>query len=71
MEETDKSIFITGGPGRASHASQLFPLITRKKVAVLAPTGVAALNVKGQTILPFSALSPISPETGQKAAGRG
>jgi ATP-dependent DNA helicase PIF1 len=59
MENTDKCIFITGraGTGKSTLLSY-FRLITRKKVAVLAPTGVAALNVKGQTIHSFFRFKP-------------
>ena len=59
MENTDKSIFITGraGTGKSTLLSY-FRLTTRKKVAVLAPTGVAALNVKGQTIHSFFKFKP-------------
>lgn len=54
LEKTDKSMFITGRAGTGkSTLLQLFRNTTRKKVAVLAPTGVAALNVKGQTIHSF------------------
>jgi ATP-dependent DNA helicase PIF1 len=59
MENTRKSVFITGraGTGKSTLLSY-FRLITRKKVAVLAPTGVAALNVKGQTIHSFFGFKP-------------
>jgi len=54
LEKTDKSMFITGRAGTGkSTLLQLFRNTTRKKVAVLAPTGVAALNVRGQTIHSF------------------
>ena len=51
MEDSDRSIFITGraGTGKSTLLSY-FRNITKKKVAVLAPTGVAALNIKGPTI---------------------
>jgi ATP-dependent DNA helicase PIF1 len=59
MENTRKSIFITGRAGTGkSTLLNYFRLITRKKVAVLAPTGVAALNVKGQTIHSFFRFKP-------------
>jgi ATP-dependent DNA helicase PIF1 len=59
MENTARSIFITGraGTGKSTLLSY-FRLITKKKVAVLAPTGVAALNVKGQTIHSFFRFKP-------------
>ncbi|MEM8527176.1 MAG: DEAD/DEAH box helicase [Bacteroidota bacterium] len=54
IEKTDTSIFITGRAGTGkSTLLQLFRNTTRKKAVVLAPTGVAALNVQGQTIHSF------------------
>ncbi len=51
LEKTDKCIFITGRAGTGkSTLLQLFRRTTRKKTVVCAPTGIAALNVKGQTI---------------------
>src|SRR4030042_6329774 len=59
MENTDKTLFITGKAGTGkSTLLQYFRDITNKKVAVLAPTGVAALNVKGQTIHSFFHFKP-------------
>lgn len=54
MEETDRSLFVTGkaGTGKSTLLSY-FCASTKKKPVVLAPTGVAALNVKGQTIHKF------------------
>ena len=54
MEDTNKNIFITGkaGTGKSTLLSY-FCAMTDKKPVVLAPTGVAALNVKGQTIHSF------------------
>lgn len=54
MEDTDKNLFITGkaGTGKSTLLSY-FCAVTDKKPVVLAPTGVAALNVKGQTIHSF------------------
>ena len=47
-------MFITGRAGTGkSTLLQLFRNTTRKKTVVLAPTGIAALNVKGQTIHSF------------------
>ena len=59
MENTSRSIFVTGraGTGKSTLLSY-FRDTTRKKVAVLAPTGVAALNVKGQTIHSFFGFKP-------------
>lgn len=54
MENTDKSLFITGKAGTGkSTLLNYFCNNTTKKPVVLAPTGVAALNVKGQTIHSF------------------
>jgi ATP-dependent DNA helicase PIF1 len=59
-------LFITGRAGTGkSTLLQLFRRTTRKKVVVLAPTGVAALNVGGQTIHSFFGFPPrlIDPRT--------
>lgn len=54
MEKTKKNLFITGRAGTGkSTLLHLFRNTTRKKVVVLAPTGIAALNVAGQTIHSF------------------
>ena len=54
LEKQKKSMFITGRAGTGkSTLLQLFRRTTRKKTVVLAPTGVAALNVSGQTIHSF------------------
>lgn len=54
MGNTDKSLFITGKAGTGkSTLLEHFCSNTKKKPIVLAPTGVAALNVKGQTIHSF------------------
>ncbi len=59
MENSGKSIFVTGraGTGKSTLLSY-FCQTTKKKVAVLAPTGVAALNVKGRTIHSFFKFRP-------------
>lgn len=64
MEETDKAVFITGRAGTGkSTLLQHFRNITKKNIAVLAPTGVAAVNVKGQTIHSFFGFKPdITPD---------
>ena len=59
LENTNKSVFITGKAGTGkSTLLEYFRSITKKKVVVLAPTGVAALNVKGQTIHSFFNFKP-------------
>jgi ATP-dependent DNA helicase PIF1 len=59
MERTGQSVFITGRAGTGkSTLLGYFRRNTRKKVAVLAPTGVAALNVHGQTIHSFFGFKP-------------
>ncbi|HPO81982.1 MAG TPA: AAA family ATPase, partial [bacterium] len=51
LENTDKNVFITGKAGTGkSTLLNYFRSITKKKIVVLAPTGVAALNVNGETI---------------------
>jgi ATP-dependent exoDNAse (exonuclease V) alpha subunit len=59
MEETDNHIFLTGraGTGKSTLLNH-FRKTTKKNIAVLAPTGVAALNVKGQTIHSFFGFHP-------------
>lgn len=54
MEKTGQCLFITGkaGTGKSTLLSH-FCKITDKEPVILAPTGVAALNVKGQTIHSF------------------
>jgi ATP-dependent DNA helicase PIF1 len=68
MENSNRSIFITGRAGTGkSTLLNYFRNITKKKVAVLAPTGVAALNVKGQTIHSFFKFKPgITPDRVKK-----
>ena len=70
LEKEGRSMFVTGRAGTGkSTLLQLFRRTTRKKVAVLAPTGVAALNVQGQTIHSFFGFPPriVTP---QEAARR-
>jgi ATP-dependent DNA helicase PIF1 len=54
LENTTEHIFITGsaGTGKSSLLGH-FKEHTNKTIAVLAPTGIAAINVKGQTIHSF------------------
>ncbi len=65
LENTSQALFVTGKAGTGkSTLLQYFRLKTKKKIAVLAPTGVAAVNIKGQTIHSFFQFKPdITPET--------
>ncbi|MCF7908270.1 MAG: AAA family ATPase [Candidatus Omnitrophica bacterium] len=54
MEDSDKHLFITGKAGSGkSTLLRYFKEITKKNVITLAPTGIAAINVEGQTIHSF------------------
>ena len=54
MNETQENLFITGKAGTGkSVLLQYFVKHTLKQVAVVAPTGIAALNIGGQTIHSF------------------
>lgn len=58
--DTDStSVFVTGraGTGKSTFLN-FFRSKTRKNIVVLAPTGVAAINVKGQTIHSFFGFKP-------------
>lgn len=73
IEKEGKNLFITGRAGTGkSTLLQLYRNTTRKKVVVLAPTGVAALNVRGQTIHSFFGFPPrfISPREISKRKDR-
>lgn len=59
MENTSQHVFITGRAGTGkSTLLNYFRERTKKKIAVLAPTGVAAINVQGQTIHSFFKFKP-------------
>lgn len=71
MEGAGQSLLITGKAGTGkSTLLQVFRNTTKKKVAVLAPTGIAALNVRGQTIHSFFGFPPnmINPSNIRKTA---
>ena len=54
LENSNDSFFVTGKAGTGkSVVLRYFVANTKKNVVVLAPTGIAALNVKGQTIHSF------------------
>jgi len=59
LEYTNDHLFITGRAGTGkSTLLQVFRNTTKKRVVVLAPTGIAALNVRGQTIHSFFGFPP-------------
>jgi len=59
MENTDKNVLIVGRAGTGkSTLLNYFRNNTKKKIAVLAPTGIAAVNIKGQTIHSFFNFKP-------------
>ena len=59
MEDSNRHVFITGKAGTGkSTLLEHFRSVTRKRIAVLAPTGVAALNVGGQTLHSFCRFKP-------------
>ncbi|PIR21300.1 MAG: AAA family ATPase [Deltaproteobacteria bacterium CG11_big_fil_rev_8_21_14_0_20_47_16] len=70
MEDSHAHCFITGRAGTGkSTLLQYFRANTKKKVVVLAPTGVAAVNVQGQTIHSFFGFKPdITPEKARRLA---
>lgn len=73
LEKGSRSMFITGRAGTGkSTLLQLFRRTTRKKTAVLAPTGVAALNVQGQTIHSFFGFPPriVTPQEASRKVTR-
>lgn len=68
LQFTHRSVFLTGkaGTGKSTFLKYICAN-TRKKYVVLAPTGIAAVNVGGQTLhsffkLPFKPLLPDDPE---------
>lgn len=65
-EKTDKNLFLTGkaGTGKTVFLKE-FKEHTKKKVVVLAPTGIAAINAHAQTIHSFFnfSFSPYIPQT--------
>lgn len=68
IENSKKSVFITGKAGTGkSTLLNYFREQTGKKLVVLAPTGVSAINVKGQTIHSFFNFKPdITPQGAEK-----
>lgn len=70
---TDAHIFLTGkaGTGKTTFLKSL-PAKTHKRMVVVAPTGVAAINAGGQTVHSFFQLpfGPLLPEGVQDPSGR-
>ncbi|OPL12864.1 MAG: AAA family ATPase [delta proteobacterium MLS_D] len=68
MEDSDRHVFVTGRAGTGkSTLLQYFRFYTKKKVVILAPTGVAAVNVGGQTIHSFFHFKPnVTPSSIRK-----
>ena len=68
VNHTDRNIFLTGkaGTGKTTFLHQI-RANSMKRTAVVAPTGVAAINAKGVTIhsffqMPFGPIIPDAPE---------
>ena len=70
MEDSTNNVFLTGRAGTGkSTLLKYFRTQSQKKHVILAPTGVAALNVKGQTIHSFFGFHPkIEPRLVHKAS---
>ena len=68
VEKTNRNIFLTGkaGTGKTTFLHKI-KSESSKRLVVVAPTGVAAINAKGVTIHSFfqMAFGPILPETAQ------
>lgn len=68
VEHTSRSVFLTGKAGTGKSTFLRYVTAhTRKRHVVLAPTGIAAVNVGGQTLhsffkIPFKPLLPDDPE---------
>ena len=68
IRKTNRSVFLTGkaGTGKSTFLKYICAN-TKKKLVVLAPTGIAAVNVGGQTMhsffkIPFKPLLPDDPD---------
>jgi ATP-dependent exoDNAse (exonuclease V) alpha subunit len=68
FEHTQQHVFLTGRAGTGkSTLLQYFRATTKKRMVVLAPTGVAAVNVQGQTIHAFCRFRPdITPDKARR-----
>ncbi len=73
LENTNQNIFLTGRAGTGkSNFLKYFRATTKKNIVVLAFTGVAALNVQGQTIHSFFKFHPQTTIDGiHKRRGKG
>lgn len=72
MEDTKRHVFVTGRAGTGKSTLLTYFLgKTRKRAVVLAPTGVAAINVGGQTIHSFFRFRPDVTPDGIGRATRG
>jgi hypothetical protein len=72
LEGGSSHVFLTGkaGTGKSTLLNH-FRETTKKKVAVLAPTGVAAVNIRGQTVHSFFGFRPdITVKEAKRLAGR-
>ncbi len=66
MEYSEEHLFLTGKAGTGkSTLLTYFRKYTSKKIVVLAPTGIAALNVGGQTIHSFFGFPPRPMKAGE------
>lgn len=70
MEQGDRHVFVTGKAGTGkSTLLEYFRSTTKKNIVVLAPTGVAAVNVGGQTLHSFFGFKPdITVEKAERSA---
>ena len=76
LQHTHRSVFLTGkaGTGKSTFLKYIRETI-RKKTIVLAPTGIAAVNVGGQTMhsffkIPFKPMVPDDPDYANPARMR-
>ncbi len=72
IDTTSRSVFMTGkaGTGKSTFLKHITANTTKKHI-VLAPTGIAAVNVGGQTLhsffrIPFKPLMPDDPDLSEK-----
>lgn len=73
MEETNRNVFVTGKAGTGkSTLLDYFRNTTKKRIVVLASTGVAAVNIKGQTVHSFFKFKPnITIDKVKRIVGKG